>query len=166
MRGRSNRWGVAWPSDRRRLASPRSPDRQIIALGSGTAASLRFIDIQTMRATGRLVVPGTGSLYGAIWPTPERLVALRAGQEPEVLVVDPSARRVLERQPLEGQAVGALPAGRRLVTLLEPKGAIGQARLAVIDEHAAVRTLPLPGVEAGFTAPTTERDVLRQASPG
>jgi hypothetical protein len=144
----------------------RSPDRRMVALGSGTAASLRFIDIHTMRAKGRLVVPGTGSLYGAIWPTPDRLVALRGGQEPEVLVVDPNARRVLERQPLEGQTVGALAAGRRLVTLLVPKGAIGQARLAVIDERASVRTLPLPGVEAGFTPPTAEREVGRQASPG
>jgi hypothetical protein len=62
--------------------------------------------------------------------------------------------------------VGALPAGRRLVTLLVPKGAIGQAQLAVIDEHASVQTLPLHGVEAGSTSPTTERDVVRHASPG
>jgi hypothetical protein len=144
----------------------RSPDRRTLALGSGTAIALRFVDIQTMRATGQLVVPGTGSLYGAIWPTPERLIAVRGGQEPEVLLIDPRARRVLEREPLEGQTLGVLAAGRRLVTLLVPEGAIGQARLAVIDENASVRTLPLPGVEAGFAPPKTERDVGRHASPG
>jgi hypothetical protein len=144
----------------------RSPDRRTIALGSGTAISLRFVDIHTMRAAGRLVVPGTGSLYGAVWPTPGRLVAVRGGPEPEVLVVDPRARRVLERQPLEGQTMGVLGAGKRLVTLLVPKGEIGEARLAVIEESASVRTLPLPGVEAGFSPPKTERDVGRHASPG
>ena len=144
----------------------RSPDRRTLALGSGTAIALRFVDIHTMRAAGRLVVPGTGSLYGAIWPIPERLVALRGGQEPEVLVIDPRARRALERQPLEGQTMGVLAAGRRLVTLLAPEGAIGEARLVVIDESAAVRTLPLQGVEAGFAPPSTERDVGRHASPG
>jgi len=144
----------------------RSPDRRTLALGSGTAIALRFVDIHTMRAAGRLVVPGTGSLYGAIWPTRERLVALRGGQEPEVLVIDPRARRVLERQPLEGQTMGVLAAGRRLVTLLVPDGAIGQARLAVIDESAAVRTLPLQGVEAGFAPPKSEQDVGGHALPG
>lgn len=144
----------------------RSPDRRTIALGSGTAVSLRFIDIQTMRATGRLVVPGAGYLYGAMWPTPDRLVALRGGQEPEVLVVDPGARRVLGRRPLEGQTMGVLAAGRRLITLLVPQGAIGQARLAIIDESASVRILPLQGIEAGFAPPKTEQDVGRNASPG
>jgi hypothetical protein len=144
----------------------RSPDRRTIALGSGTAVSLRFVDIRTMRATGRIVVPGSGSLYGAIWPAPERLIALRGGPEPEVLVVDPRARRVLERLPLEGQTMDVRAAGRRLVILLAPNGAIGQARLAVIDEGASVRIVALPGVEAGFTPPATERDVGRHTSPG
>jgi hypothetical protein len=62
--------------------------------------------------------------------------------------------------------MGAIPAGRRIVTLLAPKDAIGQARLAVVDESASIRSLPLPRVEAGFTPPKTERDVGRQASPG
>ena len=144
----------------------RSPDGRTIALGSGTTVSLRFIDIRAMRATGRLVVPGTGSLFAAIWPTPERLVALRGGGEAEVLVLDPLARRLLGRQPLDGQMMGVIPAGSRLVTLLAPKGEIGQARLAVIDESASIRTLPLPRVEVGFTPPQTEQDAGRHASPG
>ena len=144
----------------------RSPDGRTIALGSGTAAALRFIDIRAMRATGRLVVPGAGSLLYGIWPRPDRLVALLGGEVAEVLVIDPRARRVLERRPLAGQLSGLAPAGRRIVALLAPKGTIGQAQLAVIDENASVRTLPLPRVEAGFAPPKTERDVGRHASPG
>jgi len=144
----------------------RSPYGRTIALGSGTVSSLRFVDIRAMRATGRLVVPGTGSLYSAIWPTPDHLVALRSGPDPEVVVVDARSRRVLERHPLDGQPLGAIAAGRRLVTLLAPIDAIGQARLAVIDDSASIRSLPLPRVEAGFTPPKTERDVGQHASPG
>jgi hypothetical protein len=144
----------------------RSPDGRTIALASGTKAELRFVDIRVLRARGQLAVRGTGSLRESIWPSPNRLVAVRSGLDAEVVVVDPRARRVLERRPLEGQPLYVIPAGRRLVALFAPPGAIGQARLVVIDENAAVRTLPLPRVEAGFTPPRPERDVGRHASPG
>lgn len=144
----------------------RSPDGRTIALGSGTMVEFRFIDVRAMRASGRLVVRGTGFLFRAIWPRPNRLVAVRGGDDAEVFVVDPRARRVLERRPLEGQVLNVIPAGKRLAVLLAPKGTIGQARLAVVDENGSVRTLPLPGVSAGFTPPQAERDAGRHASPG
>jgi hypothetical protein len=52
--------------------------------------------------------------------------------------------------------------------MLAPRDAIGPARLAVIDERATIRTLPLPlpRTEAGFTPPRTEREAGRHASPG
>jgi hypothetical protein len=144
----------------------RSPDGRTIALASGTKAQLRFVDVRAMRATGRLVVRGTGSLRQSIWPRPERLVAVRSGLDAEVLVVDPGTRRVLVRRPLEGQPMYVVPAGKRLVALFAPNGTIGQARLAVIDMTGSIRTLELPGVEAGFTPPRSEREVGRHASPG
>lgn len=161
------------PSGRRVAIGPpptgvaaRAPDGRIIALSSGTRAELRFVDIRGMRATGRLVIRGTGSLRQSIWPRPDRLVAVLSGLDAEILVLDPRARRVVERRPLEGQPLNVIPAGKRLVILLAPKGMIGQARLAVVDENASIRTLPLPRVEAGFTPPKTDRDVGRHASPG
>jgi hypothetical protein len=55
------------PSGRRIAIGPpptgvaaRSPDGRTIALASGTKAELRFVDIRAMRATGRLVVRGSG----------------------------------------------------------------------------------------------------------
>jgi hypothetical protein len=144
----------------------RSPDGRTIALSSGTKAELRFVDVRAMRATGTLSIRGTGSLRQSIWPRPNRLVAVRSGLDAEILVIDPRARRVLQRRPLEGQPMYVLPAGRRLVALFAPPRTIGQARLAVIDENASVRTLPLPGVEAGFMPPKSEREVGRSASPG
>lgn len=144
----------------------RSPDGRTIALASGTQAELRFVDIRGMRATGRLVFRGTGSLRQSIWPRPERLVAIRSGLDAEVLVLDPGTRRVVGRRPLEGQPLNVVPAGKRLVVLLAPKDAIGQAHLAVIGITGSIRTLPLPRVDAGFTPPKTERDPGRHASPG
>jgi hypothetical protein len=144
----------------------RSPDGRTIALASGTKAELRFIDIRGMRATGRLVFGGTGSLRQSIWPRPERLVAVRSGLDAEVLVLDPGTRRLIARRPLEGQPLNVIPAGKRLVVLLAPKDAIGQAHLAVVGFSGGIRTLPLPRVEAGFTPPKTERDPGRHASPG
>jgi hypothetical protein len=161
------------PSGRRVAIGPpptgvaaRSPDGRTIALSSGTKAELLFVDVRALRATGRLAIRGTGSLRESIWPSPNRLVAVRSGLDAEVVVVDPRARRMLERRPLEGQPLYVIPAGRRLVALFAPQGTIGQARLAVIEEDASVRTLPLPRVEAGFMPPKSEREVGRHASPG
>ena len=161
------------PSGRRVAIGPpptgvaaRSPDGRTIALSSGTKAELQFVDVRALRVTGRLAIRGKGSLRESIWPSPNRLVAVRSGLDAEIVVVDPRARRVIERRPLEGQPLSVVPAGRRLVALFAPQGAIGQARLAVIDENASIRTLPLPRVEAGFTPPQSEREVGRHASPG
>lgn len=144
----------------------RSPDGRTIALGNGVRPALRFVDLRAMRAIGRLVVRGSGSLRQSIWPRPDRMVAVRSGLDAEVLVLDPQARRVVERQPLEGQPLNVIPADNRLVTLLAPKGMIGQAQLAVIDKNGSIRMLALPGVAAGFTPPKSERETGRHASPG
>lgn len=144
----------------------RSPDGRTIALGHGSIPGLRFVDLRTMRASGRLRVAGTGSILYGIWPSPNRLIALRAGTDPAVAIVDPRTRRVLGQTPLDGEAVGAIARKGRLVTLLTPKGAIGPARLAVVGSDGSVGTVALPGVAAGFRPPQNEQEVGRQASPG
>jgi hypothetical protein len=145
----------------------RSPDLRTIALTRGEGRpELRFVDIRAMRETGRLRVQGTGYLHSGIWRSPDRLVTVRSGTDAEVLIVNPLAHGVLERRPLEGQVVSVTRAARRLVVLLAPKGAVGPAQLAVVDESGSVTTLALPRVEAGFTWPTTEREVGRHVTPG
>src|SRR3990170_6133114 len=78
----------------------RSPDGRTIALGHGSIVELRFVDVRSMRASGRLRLPGRGHVLEGIWPAPNRLIALRGGADPAVLVVDPRARRVLGQTPL------------------------------------------------------------------
>ncbi len=144
----------------------RSPDGRTIALGHGSIAELRFVDVRTMRAAGRLRLGGLGSVLTAIWPSPARLVALRGGETPEVVIVDPRARRVLSRRPLDREVMGAVAVKGRLVALLAPEGAIGPARLAVIGPDGTVGVVALPGVAAGFTPARNEQETGRQASPG
>lgn len=143
----------------------RSPDGRTIALGHGTGAELRLIDLRTMRAAGRIRLATLGSVQAAIWPSPGRLVALLGGARTEFVVVDVRARRVLLRQQLDGELSGATSSGRRLLALLAPRAAIGQARLAMVAEDGIVRTVALP-LSAGFAPAQTPEGVGRQASPG
>ena len=143
----------------------RSPDGHTAVFGHGSVAELRFVDLRTMHASGRLRIAGTGSILEGIWPVPNRLVALRAGSDPAVVIVDPRARRVLGRTPLDGETFGAIATKGRLVTLLAPKRAIGPAKLAVTGPDGSVGVVALPGVEAGFTPARNEQDTGRQASP-
>ena len=144
----------------------RSRDGRTIVLGHGTMPELRFVDVRTMRAAGRLRLTGLGSVLQGFWLAPNRLVVLRAGTDPAVLVVDPIARRVLEQHPLDGVVTGAVTAKGRLVTLLTQEAAIGPARLAVVGADGQVGIVALPGVTAGFTPPRDEQEPGRQASPG
>jgi hypothetical protein len=144
----------------------RSPDGRAVALGHGSTVELRFVDVRSMRATGRLRLPGLGSVLQGIWPTPNRLIALRGGASPAVLVVDLRARRVIVQRPLDGMVMGAVAVKGRLVALLAPEMAIGPARLAVVGPDGSVGFAALPGVAAGFAPPRKEREPGRQESPG
>jgi hypothetical protein len=141
-----------------------SPDGALAAIGGGERGRLRFVRLDGLRPAGLLWL-GEGSVFKAIWASPERLVVLLGGLHSEVVAVDPAARRVLHREQLPGLALGAVRAGDRLLTLLAPTGRVGPARLAVIDADGTVRTAPLGGVEAGFGRPATPRGAGRQASP-
>lgn len=144
----------------------RSPDGRTVALGHGSIVELRFVDVDKMRAVGRLRLPGLGSVLSGIWPAPNRLIALRAGTDPSIVIIDPRAHRVVEQRPLDGEVTGAVAVNGRLVMLLVPKRAIGPARLAVVGRDGSVGIVALPGVAAGFTPPENEQESGRQASPG
>lgn len=143
----------------------RSPDGRTMALRHGSVPELRFVDLRAIRQTGRLRLGTSGWVPAAIWPSPTRLVVLLGGEKTEVVVVDPNARRVVSRQSLDGEVTGALSAGKRLIALLAPRRAIGQARLAVVAADGTARTVALP-LSAGFAPPPTPEGAGRQASPG
>ena len=88
------------------------------------------------------------------------------GRESAAFVVDPRSGRVLGQRGFDGELSGAVVAGRRMLFMLAPHAAIGQARLAIVDPDGSIRTVVLPGIAAGLTPARDEQDTARQASPG
>ena len=142
-----------------------SPDRTLAAVGGGVEGRLRFVRLSPLRQEGLLWLRGRSVLKG-IWSSPRRLVVLLGNAPPEVVVVDPSTRKVVSRQQLSGVAAGAVRAGNRLLTLLTPRDGIGPVRLAVIAGDGSVQTAAIPGITGGTTQPAEPEGTVRFASPG
>jgi hypothetical protein len=141
-----------------------SPDGALAAIGGGENGRVRFMRPDGLRPAGLMWVGGASAFKG-IWSAPDRLVVLVGGATAEVVVVDPAARRVLQRQPLPGLALGVVRVGSRLLTVLAPRGRVGTAQLAVVEADGTVRTVALGGIVAGFAPPAAAGAAGRQASP-
>lgn len=140
-----------------------SPDGTLAAL-SRADGRLQILRLHPLRSLWTLQTGGR-HLAAAFWAGPGRLVAVAGGDAPAVVVVDAQARRVVARHELEGALYGAAAGGRRLVALLAPsERSLGPARLSVVAGDGSVRTVALPGVDAGF-APAPD-GTGRMASPG
>ena len=141
-----------------------SPDRKLAAIGGGADGRLRFVRLGDLRQQGLLAL-GEGAVFGAIWASQNRLVALLGGATPEIVVVAPQTRAVLRRAKLSGASLGAVRAGSRLLTLLAPVAGIGPARLAVVAADGTVKTVAINGLSAGVEQPAKPPYVARFASP-
>ena len=142
-----------------------SPGGAVAAVGGGARGRLRFVRLATLRQEGLLWL-GEGFVMKGVWASPRRLVLLLGGARPEVVVVDPAARKVTRRQPLDGTTMGVAATRSTLLTLLARRKGIGPLRLAVIGGDGSVRMVAIPGITAGVTAPSTPSGVVRFASPG
>lgn len=128
----------------------RSPGRGMrAAFATGEAGNhIVFVDLAKMKREGQVSLPC--SIAGAIaWDVANRLLAACTDSAASVLVVDPVKRNVRSRTALRGTLVDAKAAGGMLVALLAPLDGIGRARLAVAPATGRVRTVALPGIEAG-----------------
>ena len=118
----------------------------------GIAASFQILDPVTLRRS--LALPlGPSHAVAMAWVEPDRVVALRLGYQPErseVLVIAPSARRVIARTALEGEVHGIQRTPNALVLLLAPVGRIGAASLAVAGASGELRTVALERIWIGF----------------
>jgi hypothetical protein len=143
-----------------------SPDGKLAALGGGERGRLRLLDLQRFRSLGVMWLAENASVAAGLWSARDRLVLLTFGLPPEVVVVDPVARRVVERRKLPGIVKTVANTRDRLLALLAPPSSIGAASLAVIAADGSVQTVALPGIRAGFAPPRTRETPGRQASPG
>jgi hypothetical protein len=133
-----------------------SPDRSLLALGDIDDDKLHLVEPVRLR---RLASVDFGIVAEApqslAWLGPRRL-AVVAGSSDDgstLVLVDPVARRVLSRRHLAPELLSAGPAGDRLVLLSGEPDRIGPARLLVADDRGRIRTVELPGIDAGFQPP-------------
>ncbi|MGB2952538.1 MAG: hypothetical protein WBB74_03990 [Gaiellaceae bacterium] len=155
-----------------------SPDRSLLALTSHRQrgdelphATMRIVDVGGMRVAGRMSL-GRGYVWTLAWLRPDRLLALRERCCPakaDVLVLDPGALKPVGGHTFANDVVayGRLPDG--LVLLLAPSGAIGPARIAVVDADGNVRLAELDGILAGRESPPQDSDttsLLHESLPG
>jgi hypothetical protein len=138
-----------------------SPDRSRLALTPlfearrGTASSLRVVDVGPLRRELELPL-GYGLVPVVWWLEADRILAVQIGFHPErleLVVVAPSARRVLSRVPLDGQLMAAERTPEALVLLLAPKNRIGPGALVVASAAGAVRFVGLDRVWIGNEPP-------------
>jgi hypothetical protein len=116
------------------------------AIATGRAA-IRFVDMRTMRWEFQIAYPGVPAV--ALWNYADKLVTVNQGSTAEVIVIDPTKRRLGAIRPLGASLVASESNGDQIVALIAPLDGIGPAKLAVIDDRGRVRTAPLPGIRAG-----------------
>ena len=144
-----------------------SPDDRRLAAVTDRATVLRLIDVDRMRAIGRVRTSVRGSYASVVWPRRDRLWIVLAESgccavgATTVVTVDAIARRVVARRRFDGGLARVAASRNGPVLLLAPSALIGPARLVSVDAAGAVEQLPLDGVSAGVMpmelAPSVER---------
>jgi hypothetical protein len=149
-----------------------SPTGGRVAVGGSSAGGIQVADVSRMKLLSRLA-RRSGSWWVApiAWPAAHRLVALewndRADGEAGLVVVDPSARRVVRRTQLGGYAGSVAAAGGQDVVLVGGQSeGIGPAHVLVVGGDGAVRGLVLDRIPAGGEQVGPDEETWRTASPG
>jgi hypothetical protein len=155
-----------------------APDKQSLALGfrersEELAETLRFYRV----ARPRPMKPGVplGGVAAALWwPRPDRILAYvneccdDANGAAVVLTIDPVARRVVSRTPLDGTVLQVVHSTRALVLLVGATNRIGPSRLELFDAGGVRRVVKLDDLPAGYTWPeeSTSAPVGTRLVPG
>lgn len=133
-----------------------SPDRSTLAVANCERAStrpgIRFVNARAMRVLGDIQLSRyDGCTDSLTWLKRDRLLAIvRTGGRSELVVVDPLARRIIRRDsPWGDWSIAIGRTADELVLLLASPGAIGPARLAVVDAEGTMRVATVDGVLAG-----------------
>lgn len=146
-----------------------SPDRGLLALGSGRVGSVEVIALRRLRRVRTLAV--VGLVDALAWPRPRRLVVVESAPDGRLhaLDFDPRTGRRVGRHPLpSGRSLaGAARTRQGLVLLLAPRARIGPAEVAAVSADG-VRIVALPAVEAGSTPPAQAAPdaIVRLEYPG
>jgi hypothetical protein len=152
-----------------------SSDRTILAIarcgtdGFDQRAGIRLVNARKMRVLDDVrLSPDESCASSVAWLRPDRLlVVVGSGQEAEVVVLDPVARRVLRRTALPSLPWSTGQTRDEIVLLFARTGEIGTARLGVVDPDGSLRTMVVGSVLAGSVALETGADYRQRiVSPG
>jgi hypothetical protein len=150
-----------------------SPSGRLLALGGNGPDGIRIVDVRRMKITARIARrTSTRSLTPISWPEPRRLLVMDRssqpnGRQPELLVLDPAARRVVARAALHGSSehwVSWTVAGKQLVALVAKND--GLSRLVAYGPGGGVLRATDLGIPAGSPARAHEDEHVRYAQPG
>jgi hypothetical protein len=129
-----------------------SPDRSTYVFGTNGEPALTFFTLERMQLTGTLTTGRAGSAYPIAWPEERRLFVEGWGCCPtrtEIVVVDPAARSVVARVPLNGGGLSTAPTAGGIVILLEPTSGIKPVRVVAIDRDGGSRSVTISRIKAG-----------------
>jgi hypothetical protein len=140
-----------------------APDRRRVAIGvrersEDSQETLRFYTVAGPRRSGR-GVPINGSAAALAWLRQDRILAYvneccpNPSGAASVLAIDPGARRVVARTPIDGSVLQIGRTPDSLVLLVGPTNRIGPSRIEVFDADGARRSAQLDDILAGFTWP-------------
>ena len=142
-----------------------SPDRSLLGLGTAkiakdfheVQASFRLVNTQKLSGAGSFSL-GTGLPVAVGWADPGHVLVVleRLGESappPELLVVDPEARRIVTRRPLlasSDQLLEARPLAGGLLVVWSSSDGISPLNLGIVDAQGTMRQTTLERVVGGI----------------
>jgi hypothetical protein len=152
-----------------------SSDRSVLAIAScredgGDPSGIRFVNARAMRVLGDLSLAPYRCVDSLTWLAPRRLLAIGrlSDTEARLVVIDPVARRVLERVSIPAYPMTVGHSRDALVLAYGGTDSFAPVRLVVADANGSLRTLSVDRVLAGTVVnegTTTDYDA-RVAEPG
>jgi hypothetical protein len=140
-----------------------APDRRLVAVGvrqrsESSFETLRFSTVARPQRTGRGVALG-GVAAALLWPRADRILAYvneccpNPNGAASILVIDPVARQVVARTPVDGAVLQIGRSRDSLVLLVAGTNRIGPSRLEIFDADGRHRSARLDELAAGYTWP-------------
>jgi len=151
-----------------------SSDRATLAVAEcidSGVASIRFVNARAMRVLGDLRLSNSMDCASSLtWLRPNRLLAVLTrsnSSDAEVVVVDPTKRRVLRHMSLPAAPWTTSSTGQELVLLLGSYDSFAPARVVIVSADGNVRTAVVENVLIGTVVDESSQDYrARTISPG
>jgi hypothetical protein len=149
----------------------RAPAGSRLAVVTDHGSTMRFVDVERMRALGRLEAGSRGAVAAVAWPRRDRIWLVLAAPgccatgTTTVVTVDPVRRLVIARRRLAAGLIRVATTRDGPVLLLAPSATIGLATVATVDARGRVDLVPL-GVSGGRVPTDGAPSVMRVRRPG